>query len=49
MAFLDNQRNQGTYIIEFFNAAESHYFVMPLAYKDRTNEAIEGEGPCAKD
>lgn len=47
--FLDNQRNQGTYIIEFFNAAGSHYFVMPLAYKDRTNEALEGERHYAKD
>lgn len=47
--FLDNQRNQGTYIIEFFNAAGSHYFVMPLAYKNRTNEALEGERHYAKD
>ena len=47
--FLDNQRNQGTYIIEFFNAAGSHYFVMPLAYKDQTNEALEGERHYAKD
>ena len=31
------------------NAAGSHYFVMPLAYKNRTNEALEGERHYAKD
>jgi len=48
-SFLDNQRNQGTFIIRFFNAAGSHYFVMPAAYKDQTNEALEGERHYAKD
>lgn len=47
--FLDNQQNQGTYVIEFFRAAGSHYFVMPATYKGRTSEALEGARHYAKD
>lgn len=47
--FLDNQQNQGTYVIEFFRAAGSPYFVMPATYKGRTSEALEGERHYAKD
>lgn len=28
--YLDNQRNQGTYVIQFLNAAGSRYFKKPL-------------------
>jgi hypothetical protein len=47
--YLDNQRNQGTYVIDFFNAAGSRYFLMPAAYPGRTNESLEGERHYAKD
>lgn len=41
--YLDNQRNQRTYVIQFFNAAGSRYFEMPLSYAKRTNDALEAE------
>lgn len=46
--YLDNQRNQGTYVIQFFNAAGSRYFEMPLSYAKRTNDALEAERQYVK-
>lgn len=46
--YLDNQRNQGTYVIQFFNAAGSRYFEMPLSYAKRTNGALEAERQYVK-
>lgn len=47
--YLDNQRNQGIYVIQFFNAAGSRYFEMPLSYANRTNDALEAERRYVKD
>lgn len=46
--YLDNQRNQGTYVIQFFNAAGSRYFEMPFSYAKRTNDALEAERQYVK-
>lgn len=46
--YLDNQRNQGTYVIQFFNAAGSRYFEMPLSYAKQTNNALEAERQYVK-
>ncbi|MCI6674711.1 MAG: NBR1-Ig-like domain-containing protein [Spirochaetaceae bacterium] len=46
--YLDNQRNQGIYVIQFFNAAGSRYFKMPLSYANRTNGALEAERQYVK-
>lgn len=40
---LDNQRNQGIYVIQIFNAAGSRYFEMPRSYAKRKNDALEAE------
>lgn len=46
--YLDNQKNQGIYVIQFFNAAGSRYFEMPLSYAKRTNGALEAERQYVK-
>lgn len=46
---MDNQSNQGTFVIEFFNAGGSDYFEMPVSYKNRTSDALETERRYTKD
>jgi hypothetical protein len=36
--YLNNQKNQGTFVIKFFNAAGNRYFTMPASYASRTND-----------
>lgn len=47
--FLENQKNQGIYIIKFFNSAGSMYFTLPADQRKRTNEHLENERHYAKD
>ena len=47
--FLDNQKNQGVYIIQFFNAAGSTYFHLPENRQHQTNEYLEAERRYAID
>ena len=47
--FLINQKNQGVYIIRFFNAAGSSYFRLPANKQHWTNEYLENERHYAKD
>lgn len=47
--FLINQKNQGVYIIRFFNAAGSSYFTLPANKQHWTNERLENERHYAKD
>ena len=47
--YLNNQKNQGTFVIEFFNAAGSRYFTMPASYASRTNDYLEAERRYVKD
>lgn len=46
--YLDNQRNQGIYVIQFFNAAGSRYFEMPRSYAKQKNDALEAERQYVK-
>jgi hypothetical protein len=41
--FLGNQRNQGVYVIQFFNAAGSNYFHLSENRQHRTNTYLETE------
>lgn len=47
--YLNNQKNQGTFVIELFNAAGSRYFTMPASYAKRTNDYLEAERRYVKD
>lgn len=47
--FLANQKNQGVYIIQFFNAAGSSYFTLSENRQHRTNAYLENERHYAKD
>jgi hypothetical protein len=47
--FLDNQKNQGVYVIQFFNAAGSAYFHLPENRQHQTNEYLEAERRYAID
>ena len=44
-----NQKNQGTFVIEFFNAAGSRYFTTPASHANRTNDYLEAERRYVKD
>lgn len=46
---LTNQKNQGVYIIRFFNAAGSGYFTLSENRQHWTNEYLENERHYAKD
>ena len=46
---LANQKNQGVYIIRFFNAAGSSYFTLPANRQHQTNAYLENERHYAKD
>lgn len=46
--FLTNQKNQGVYIIRFFNAAGSRRFTLPENRQHWTNEYLENERHYAK-
>ena len=46
---LNNQKNQGVYIIRFFNAAGSNYFSLPANRQHQTNAYLENERHYAKD
>lgn len=46
---LANQKNQGVYIIRFFNAAGSSYFTLPANKQHWTNAYLENERHYAKD
>lgn len=46
---MNNQKNQGVYIIRFFNAAGSSYFSLPANRQNWTNAYLEKERHYAKD
>lgn len=48
-AFLDNQKNQGVYVIRFFNAAGSYHFRLSENRQHQTNEYLEAERRYAID
>ncbi|MCM1530552.1 MAG: hypothetical protein NC093_11250 [Alistipes sp.] len=46
---LVNQKNQGVYVIKFFNAAGSNIFTLPANRQHWTNQYLENERHYAKD
>lgn len=48
-AFLDNQKNQGVYVVRLFNAAGSNYFRLSANRQHQTNEYLEAERRYAID
>lgn len=47
--FLDNQTNQGLFVINFFAAAGSQHFKVPIADRKKKSKRLEGQRHYAKD